>query len=247
MGGHYSEAFYRSIAEESLQAARRIAPLVAPLGIGSVVDFGCGSGTWLRAFRELGAREVHGVDQFDPRGVELLIDATEYQRADLTRELELGRRYDLALSLEVGEHLPREASRTLVRNLTAASDRVLFSSATPGQGGVNHVNERPLADWLEMFAERGFAASDFVRARIAERRLEVEPWYRFNTLFFYREADAGLPALVREHAVRDAAALAKRVPLGWRLRSALIATLPVGAVTFLANSKHRLRARGRGA
>jgi SAM-dependent methyltransferase len=240
----YSRAFYRSIAAKSLQAAQRIAPLLAPLGIASVVDFGCGSGTWLRAFRAHGAQVVHGLDQFDAQSVELLIRPEEYQRADLTGELRLPREYDLAISLEVGEHLPRQASRTLVGNLTRASPRVLFSAATPGQGGVNHVNERPLADWVAMFADCGYVASDFVRAAIAERRLEVEPWYRFNTLFFYRATDAAtMPALVTQHVIRDPAELTRRVSLAWRLRSALIAALPVPAVTFLANCKHSLRAR----
>ena len=243
-GSAYSRAFYRSIAAKSLRAAQAIAPLLGPLRIDSVVDFGCGSGTWLRAFRENGAAIVHGIDQFDSAGVELLIDADEYQRADLTQELHLPRRYDLAVSLEVGEHVAPQASRTLVANLARASDQVLFSAATPGQGGVDHVNERPLADWVAMFAEHGYAASDFVRAAIAGQRLEVEPWYRFNTLFFFRDSKAGaLPAMVARHAIRDPRQLKRGVALAWRLRSALLSPLPVPAVTFLANCKHNLRAR----
>ena len=239
MGSPYGAAFYRSIAPESLRAAGLIAPLLAPLRAASVVDFGCGTGAWLQAFRAQGAGVVHGIDQFDPRGVELAIRPEEYQRADLTSELRLPREYDLAISLEVGEHIPRAASRTLVHNLARASRRVLFSAATPGQGGVHHVNERPLAEWVALFAECGYAASDFVRALIAERGIRVEPWYRFNTLFFYRDVE--VPPLVARHAVRDPRELARHVTLGWRLRSALIGMLPVGAVTFLANCKHRLR------
>lgn len=239
----YNRAFYRSIAAKSLRAAEAIAPLLAPLGIRSVVDFGCGSGTWLRAFRAGGAETVYGIDQFDPAGVEMLIAPGEYRRADLTGELRLGRDYDLAISLEVAEHLLPQASRTLVANLVRASGRVLFSAATPGQGGVDHVNERPLADWVALFAEHGYAASDFVRAGIAERGLEVEPWYRYNTLFFFREADAAsLPAVVAAHRVRDARELGARVGLAWRLRSALLSALPVPAITFLATCKHNVRA-----
>jgi hypothetical protein len=92
---------------------------------------------------------------------------------------------------------------------------------------------------VALFAECGYAASDFVRALIAERGIRVEPWYRFNTLFFYRDVE--VPPLVARHAVRDPRELARHVTLGWRLRSALIGMLPVGAVTFLANCKHRLR------
>jgi SAM-dependent methyltransferase len=239
VGSPYGAAFYRSIAPESLRAAERIAPLLAPLRVASVVDFGCGTGAWLRAFRAQGAAIVHGIDQFDPRGVELAIRPEEYQRADLTGELRLPREYDLAISLEVGEHIPPAASRTLVRNLAGASRRVLFSAATPGQGGVHHVNERPLAEWAALFAECGYVASDFVRALIAERGIRVEPWYRFNTLFFYRDVD--VPPVVAQHVVRDPRELGRHVTPGWRLRSALMRLLPVSAVTFLANCKHRVR------
>jgi SAM-dependent methyltransferase len=238
----YSAAFYRSIAAESLQAAECIAPLLAPLNVQSVVDFGCGSGTWLHTFRRLGVGAVRGLDQFDPAGVELLIGRDEYQRVDLAREVRLAREYDLAICLEVGEHIAPDASATLVANLVRASRRVLFSAATPGQGGVEHINERPLADWLRLFAGHGYVASDFVRAAIAERKLRVEPWYRYNTLFFLREAElAAAPEIVARHRVNDAAGLSARVALGWRLRSALVAALPVPAVTFLANCKHSLR------
>ena len=243
MGSPYTRAFYQSIAAKSLRAAEAIAPLLAPLQVRSVADFGCGSGTWLRAFRAGGAEVVRGIDQFDPAGVEMLIAPDEYRRADLTGEIDLGRRYDLAVSLEVGEHIPPQASRTLVANLVRASGRILFSAATPGQGGVDHVNERPLADWVALFAEHGYAASDFVRAGIAEQRLEVEPWYRYNTLFFFRESEAAsLPPLVLEHRVRDPRALDARVSLAWRLRSALLSLLPVPAITFLATCKHNVRA-----
>jgi SAM-dependent methyltransferase len=238
----FGSAFYRSIAAGSLRAAEAIAPVVnGILRARSVVDFGCGTGAWLRAFRACGAEQVLGLDQFEPESVALLIGRAEYRRADLAAPVPLGERFDLALSLEVAEHLPAEASATLVANLVGASDRVLFSAATPGQGGVDHINERPLWDWVELFAAHGYGASDFVRPRIAG--LAVEPWYRYNTLFFFREsAEASLPSEAAAGRIRRAEELARPVPLGWRLRSALLARLPRPAVTFLAQSKHRIRA-----
>jgi SAM-dependent methyltransferase len=240
----FGGAFYRSIAAGSSRAAEAIAPLVnGLLPARSVVDFGCGTGAWLRAFRRCGAVSVLGLDQFEPTDVALLIERDEYQRADLAQDIRLVRRFDLALSLEVGEHLPRPASPTLVANLVNASDRILFSAATPGQGGVHHINERPLWDWVELFAERGYAASDFVRPLIARHRLKVEPWYRYNTLFFFRRsAAASLPAAVTDCVVSRAEELARPVPVAWRLRGALLSLLPRPAVTLLASGKHRVRA-----
>lgn len=239
----FSRAFYRSIAAGSSRAAQGIAPLIHHyLHPQSVVDFGCGTGSWLQAFRASGIETLLGLDQFDAAKVELAIRPEEYRRVDLTREIPLPRRYDLALCLEVGEHLPAQASRTLVGNLVSAANRVAFSAAIPGQGGVNHINERPLRDWLELFAEHGYVASDFIRVAISERRLAAEPWYRYNTLFFFHPSEAAsLPPYVLEHRVRSPADLAKNVALWWRLRAALLSLLPLAAATFLANCKHNVK------
>ena len=239
----FSRAFYRSISPRSLRAAESIAPLLNRyLAATSVVDFGCGTGTWLKAFRANGALSLLGLDQLDPSQAELAIRPEEYRRVDLTRDLPLERSYDLALCLEVGEHLPPAASRTLVRNLVRASRRVVFSAATPGQGGVDHVNERPLEHWVALFADEGYAASDFIRAALAaEKAISAEPWYRYNTLFFFHPADGpALPAYVLQHLVADPGRLSACVPFFWRLRCALVGLLPVPAATFLANCKHNL-------
>ncbi len=239
----FSRAFYRSIAPGSSRAAQAIAPLLARhLEPQSVVDFGCGPGAWLQALRAGGAIPILGLDQFDPANVELLIGSTEYQRVDLTKEIQLARRYELALCLEVGEHLPPQASRTLVRNLIRAANRVVFSAAIPGQGGVNHTNERPLRDWLQLFSDEGYVASDFIRVAIKESGLTAEPWYRYNTLFFFHPSEAAsLPPYVLSHRIGDPADLARNVALSWRLRAALLSLLPVPAVTFLANCKHNVK------
>lgn len=239
----FSGAFYRSITAGAAKAAASIAPLVQRcIGAKSVVDFGCGTGAWLEAFRACGSKEVLGLDQFDPAGVALRIAPGEYRRVDLTLPVAVGARFDLALCLEVGEHLPPASSQTLVRNLVAAADCVVFSAAVPGQGGVGHFNERPIAEWVKMFADEGYSASDFVRAEIAERRLPAEPWYRYNTLFFYRSSlAAAQPACVREHELTDPSRIPERAAAWWRARCALVGLLPVGAATALANLKHNVR------
>ena len=62
MGG-YDADFYARQQDGSLQSARRVLPhllrLVAPR---SIVDVGCGVGTWLKAAAELGVRDLAGLD-----------------------------------------------------------------------------------------------------------------------------------------------------------------------------------------
>jgi hypothetical protein len=67
-----------------------------------------------------------------------------------------GERYDLAVSLEVAEHLPPALGDELVATCVKSAPHVLFSAAPPGQGGQGHVNEQPKAYWIERFARHGY-------------------------------------------------------------------------------------------
>lgn len=67
----------------------------------------------------------------------------KFVAADLANPLKepLGR-FDLAISVEVAEHLPKEAAETFIDNLVSLSDEVVFGAAYEHQGGVNHLNEQ---------------------------------------------------------------------------------------------------------
>ena len=171
-------------ADRSEQSARRIVPYVLELvRPHSVVDVGCGVGPWLKVFAELGVRDFVGVDaEYVPREA-LRFDASRFVAADLTKPLTLDRTFDLAVSLEVGEHLGAESAGTLVASLTKLAPVVLFSAAPPGQGGINHVNEQWPAYWAAFFAEHGYSPIDAIRDRVWDDR-DVDWWYRQNTILY---------------------------------------------------------------
>ena len=64
----------------------------------SVLDVGCGTGTWLRATAELGVRDIFGVDGIIAKADELEIARDLISQVDLTSSFSLGRRFDVALS-----------------------------------------------------------------------------------------------------------------------------------------------------
>jgi hypothetical protein len=130
---------------------------------------------------------------------DLRIPAEKFRAADLTAPPDLGRRFDLAVCLEVAEHLPASASPKLIAFLTTAAPVVLFSAAPPKQGGTNHINERWPAFWRELFAARGFVRLDPFRPRVWRDR-RVNWWYQQNLFLYVREADlADRPALRAEY------------------------------------------------
>src|SRR5712692_4458031 len=102
----YTSDYYRSHRDGARQSARVLVPMVLRyIPARSVIDVGCGQGTWLAVFREHGAEDVWGVDGDHVDRGQLEIPAAQFQAADLTRPLTLKRRFDLVVSLEVAEHL----------------------------------------------------------------------------------------------------------------------------------------------
>ena len=59
--------------------------------------------------------------------------------------------------------MPDDRGSSFVHEITQLSDRVVFSAAIPGQGGVNHINERPQSYWIDKFSTFDFIAFDVTR------------------------------------------------------------------------------------
>lgn len=240
----YDALFYQYQREGSGRSARLLLPeLTGSLAVRSVLDVGCGAGAWLAAHRALGVAETIGVDgDYVDRSL-LLIDEASFVPQDITRPFDLGRQFDLVECLEVAEHVPTAASACLVDNIARHGKQVLFSAAVPGQGGEDHINEQPLEYWRDLFVERGYRLFDFVRARVRDNAA-IEPWYRFNSLFFAHESVVPmLPAQVRAAELGPTEAIPDHSPLGLRLRKLALRMLPASAVSRLAVLKHRRAVR----
>jgi SAM-dependent methyltransferase len=192
----YDGDFYARHRDQSIESARIVAPLVMRLAtIGSVIDVGCGVGGWLRAFSENGVATVRGLDGNYVDRSKLDIPSECFSEIDLQQPLHFEGRYDLAVCLEVAEHLDPQVGSELVRALTDVAPLILFSAAVPGQGGIGHVNEQWPAYWRRLFDQHGFRMLDVIRPIVREER-RVEWWYRQNIVMFAsEEAMAANPAL----------------------------------------------------
>jgi SAM-dependent methyltransferase len=199
MKRRYSSEFYRKQSPGSLSSAREVVPiileLIQPL---SVIDFGCGIGTWLSVFEENGVKDIVGVDGDYVDMRTLLIPTEGFIPLDIASPIRMDRTFDLVISLEVAEHLPHKLANTFVENLTRLGSLVLFSAAIPFQRGTGHVNEQWPDYWAEVFATNGYVAVDCFRRRIWQNP-EVEPFYAQNLLMFVRgEELAKHPGLILE-------------------------------------------------
>jgi SAM-dependent methyltransferase len=195
LGATYDAKFYESLDARVRDSAATVVPIVVDLlRPASVLDVGCGRGTWLSAFVRCGVTDIVGVDGPHHSPGDLEIPPDTFVGRDLTHPLDLGRRFDLASSLEVAEHLPAEFAAAFVASLVAHAPVVLFSAAIPFQGGADHVNEQWQSYWAALFADHGYVPVDAVRPRVwGDAR--VAYYYAQNILLYVDAQHPDLGAL----------------------------------------------------
>lgn len=184
----YPQDFYTSRHQQRVYSANTVLTIILDMipGISSVVDVGCGVGTWLSVLMEKGVKDVLGIDGNWVDQSLLVIPKEFFLQADLNKPIELSRRYDLAISLEVAEHLPSDSAKDFVISLIKLSDFVLFSAAVPFQGGWNHINEQWPHYWAELFSVHGYVTFDPIRRKIWNDK-GIKTCYKQNILLFVRK------------------------------------------------------------
>lgn len=152
----------------------------------SIVDVGCGIGNWMKEFKKNGVKDIFGIDGFHLDKSLFLNDTEELLLLDLEKPFTLPKRYDMAISLEVAEHLSEESATDFVKSLCNISDIVLFSAAVPGQGGQNHKNEQWPSWWKKKFEDNGYVFHDALRPVLWNNK-SVKHWYKQNMFIATKE------------------------------------------------------------
>lgn len=211
----YDENFYSHMKTDSyrygsglIQILSFVAKYVHPR---SILDVGCGIGTWLEFWQKNFGAEVYGIDGDYVNRSHLLIDEKFFQPVNLEESINFDRRFDLVETLEVAEHLTPARADSFVEDLTRLSDVILFSAAVPAQGGTNHVNEQWQSYWIQKFLKFGYVCIDCIRPIIWEdNRIDVRrkqnPFiyvksselYRYPELqeFYLKHRDVTVPDII---------------------------------------------------
>ncbi len=165
MNKRYGYDFYKDRHKKTVYAASVILSIIVEVlpKLNSAIDFGCGVGTWLLVLKEKGCQEILGLDGHWVNQDLLVIPKETFRQVDFEKRIKIDKRYDLAICLEVAEHVSKENTNNFIDALTQASDYILFSAAIPFQGGKGHINEQWPNFWTHIFNNKGYVALDIIR------------------------------------------------------------------------------------
>jgi len=137
-------SFFGSVAEH----------IILTLRPDKILDAGCAMGLLVESFWDRGV-EAWGIDISTYAVSQVRTDLGLYcQCASLVEPI--AGRFDLVTCIEVLEHIPETECLQVVRNLTAVTDRIVFSSTPSDLSEPTHCNVRPILAWLRLFAGFGF-------------------------------------------------------------------------------------------
>jgi hypothetical protein len=194
----YTKGFFSELETNSYNSAKEILLLLYQIiQPKSVIDVGCGTGLWLKVWDEvIGVNDYLGIEGPYVKPEMLRVPINKVLFKDLKDPIALDRKYDIATSLEVAEHLPESSASQFISTLTSLSDIILFSAAIPYQEGTYHINEQYPEYWAKHFKELGFIPVDYLRPLIWNNP-NIQYWYRQNILLFVNSKIIGnYPELV---------------------------------------------------
>ena len=184
-GELYGKRFYQYDKKSAASAAKILAhlwPVVAPA---SIIDIGCGHGIWLKQCAILGAKKLVGVDGEWVTQSQMLDERVKFVQKDLNQKIDIDEKFELAISLEVAEHLEAENSEKFINSLTRLSDTILFGAAYIGQDGTGHINTNRHSCWGELFRKLDYKVYDLIRPLFWGDG-DIHYWYRQNCFLYVR-------------------------------------------------------------
>lgn len=188
----YDETYFQSQdIRMKASAAHIVRSLQTTFNPSCVIDVGCGSGSVIAELRDLGIGAV-GLEYADAAISICRKKGLDVRKYDLEQPVDFGQTAPLVLSTEVAEHLPESCADGYVALLCHLSTRVIvMSAATPGQGGMDHVNEQPHAYWIKKMAGRGFRFDQDETRRLREdwKAHDVDIYRAKNIMVFIENRD----------------------------------------------------------
>jgi glycosyltransferase involved in cell wall biosynthesis/2-polyprenyl-3-methyl-5-hydroxy-6-metoxy-1,4-benzoquinol methylase len=188
----YPKEYFEALDKMATGMPARLAKILVDLyNPKSVIDLGCAAGLYLKPFLDRGVH-VLGMDNSNAAR-EISAVPSHITIADLRKPLHIEEKFDLAICMEVVEHIEGEFEDQVFDNICNPADIVIFSGATLGQTGFGHINLRPKQYWLDKLRARGFVVDYKETAEIVKRVRQGYHlgWLGRNILALHRAVPGG--------------------------------------------------------
>lgn len=200
----YTKKFFNKRVSMAWRAPFITQAIISVLQPKSLIDFGCGNGDIINDFIKKGVNAygvegtVNSIPALKAMGLAVtdgnsLSDDNRVLINDLRKPIALEKKFDLALSFEVAEHIEEKYTDTFINNLIKASDRILITAAPSGQKGLHHVNCQTQGWWMTKFIKNGYkyGIDEVMKIRLQwsqtgkAKRNGIKLYYK-NLLYFYK-------------------------------------------------------------
>ncbi|WP_407525573.1 methyltransferase domain-containing protein [Lacibacter sp. MH-610] len=159
-----------------------------------IIDFGCGTGDLAKAFASRGVT-VEAIDGYSTPDFSAYSNI-HFTKVDLNNTVatqhfleQFDGKFDLAISIEVAEHLNPAVSSSFIEWMTSMADVIVFSAAVPSQDGDGHINCRSRSDWYQFIKQDNFVIADTLRQHfISNPRLGL--WHKLNIVDYLQKDSA---------------------------------------------------------
>jgi hypothetical protein len=247
----YSKSFYSSVTSRAKLASQLVFETVRTnYQPDSIIDIGSGDGIWTKTFAahskkiRLCAVDLPGSTFKELQNIE---QAIEFKTIDFETEmLENRQPFELAICVEVIEHISTERALILLNWISVNCHAVIFSGATPGQGGTQHINEQKQEYWLSKMSSLGFIPCDNIRP-VLDKQKEVPAYYRNNMFFFINSKFLQQPKLLhalQESLKQESFTFVDCRGISLKFAQKLLSKAPVHLVSRLAEVKSKLVSKG---
>lgn len=176
---------YEQMHKEELPFANSLADFLATYIMPSmVIDVGCGSGTYLHAFKEKGIKCIGYDNSEQLKNNNNIVNDTLFNIKETA---------PLIVCLEVAEHLEPIYSSYIVEKLisiTNTGGSIIWSAAQVGQGGVGHINCQPKEFWESKFLQHKHIYRNIFAESVLSNFLSSRPrmgWFMNNFMIFSKE------------------------------------------------------------
>jgi SAM-dependent methyltransferase len=147
----------------------------------TVLDAGCAMGFLVECLRKRGV-EAYGIDISEYAISQVHPDIRPFCRVGSIAE-PFPQKYDLIVTIEVLEHMPKEEAEKTIANFCQSTNDVLFSSGNRDFREITHFNMQTPEYWAGQFARHGFFRdvdfdATFITAWTVRFRRKNEPIHR---------------------------------------------------------------------